>query len=543
MQAHKLGRGAGGKTLALGGLCLALTACSEGEPLAEGDDEATAATDTEAPTDETDETGDSSPDGPDRGPASDPVVPLDAATLALDGRCFDLDAAPTERSASPEGHLWLRTSDTTWRVLDPFGRDTVQALPAAVTALQAWGADRAFFVEGATLWDATGEWPLPLGWPATLPTPTRVCGDPSTDANGFVVAEGLLYRDGGQWWQWTDPSGEPFADVAWLAADASTCLGPDGELWLARQSGEVWRITGAEATRVAALDGSEAAALVEGVGVAAIQAGTLVVGDPGELWRYHFEAGPAYAISSGGDSLWIAAGDALHRMRDGEILHALHDGEEIVADALFADAGGGVWAVGPRTAPHLGHSAAQTACHLRPSPPIAVEGVHNLQRTADETVTFSVQVHSGTVFSAARLDDEPLVMEPDGLGRYRVAAPVQVSEGWHTLEVLASGSRGATARRLRFEQRRIGDLTWEADIEPLFEEHCSGAACHGPDLGDGTRPDLSSYEEWLAREPKIIDRVVTKGDMPPFGARKDSWGLDAQLTVSEWFETGAARGD
>ena len=40
---------------------------------------------------------------------------------------------------------------------------------------------------------------------------------------------------------------------------------------------------------------------------------------------------------------------------------------------------------------------------------------------------------------------------------------------------------------------------------------------------------------------KLIEE--TKGDMPPFGARKDSWGLDAQLTVSEWFETGAARGD
>lgn len=79
-------------------------------------------------------------------------------------------------------------------------------------------------------------------------------------------------------------------------------------------------------------------------------------------------------------------------------------------------------------------------------------------------------------------------------------------------------------------------------MEPLFQEHCAGAACHGPDLGDASRPDLSTYDAWISREETILDRVVTKGDMPPFGARKDTWGLDAQLTVSEWFETGAARG-
>ena len=536
MVAHEHGSG-GRESIALASLWLALVACAEGEPLDVGDDEATS---TGAASDDA---GEPSSDGSDDVPASDPEVPLELATLELDSRCFELDVVPTQRSASPEGHLWLRTGDTTWRVLDPFGGDTVQALPAGVSTLQAWGADRAFFVEEAGLWDVNDEWPLPLSWPATRPAPSRLCGDPSTDANGFVLADGLLQRDRGQWWEWTDPSGEPFADVAWLATDASTCLGPDGELWLARESGEVWRITGSDATHVEALDGAEAAALVEGMGVAAIQDGALVVGGPDELERRRFEAGPVHAVAAGGQSLWIAAGDRLHRMRDGELLLALRDdGRPLDPDELHADAGGGVWVLDLRTSPFVGGTAG-TACHLRPSPPIGVEGLHNLQRTTDESVSISVRALPDMVLSAARLDGQAYELVPEGFGRWRLATPMPVGEGWHTLELLGSSDRGATARRLRFEQRRIGELTWRDDVEPLFHEHCSGAACHGPELVGGTRPDLSSYEAWLEREAKILDRVVTKGDMPPFGARKDGWGLDAQLTVSEWFETGAVRGE
>lgn len=538
MHAHE-DRTCGREKLALAVAWLTLTACAEGAAVPEGYDETPAATDTDA----AESTGDEAGDGPGRDPSGDPVVPLDVATLELEARCYDLDAWPRQRSVSPEGHLWLRISDTRWRVLDPFGRDTVQELPATVTALQAWGAEHAFAAAEATLWDVQGEWPLPLGFPSTLPVPTRLCGDPSRDANGFVVAEGLFYRDRDQWWEWVDPSDEPWSAAAWLADNAGTCLGPDGELWLSRENGEVWRVSGQQATRVAALDGAEAAALVEGVGVAAIHEGTLVVGEPEELWRWHFEAGPVRAVAAGGDAAWVVAGDGVFRMRDGEVLQALVEGEPVAANVLHADAGGGVWALGPRPARYLGEQSGEQVCHLRPSPPIAIEGLHNLARTADDAIAFTVQVHAGTAFSEARLDGEPVAMEPDGIGRWRVAAPLPVSEGWHTLEVLASGSRGATTRRLSFERRRIGDLTWTGDVEPLFVEHCAGAACHGPDLGDMVRPDLSSYEAWLEREETILDRVVTKGDMPPFGVRKDTWGLDAQLTVSEWFETGAVRGE
>lgn len=536
MAPHKQ-RTFGGGAIALGSLCVALAGCAEGASLATGDGEGSSSSSGEGPGDD----GSSDGGDPARSPVDDPVVPLDVAAIELEARCLPLDAAPLQRSVSPEGHLWLRESAGQWRVLDPFGRQAHQSLSPTVAALRAWSADHAFVIDAGTLWSVHDELALPLGWPASLPEPTALCGDPSSDANGFVLADGLLQRDRGQWWEWTLPSDEPWADVAWLADNAGTCVGPEGELWLARRDGEVWRVTGDEATRVDELHGAIAATFVEDLGVAAVHDDALVVGQPHALRRHHFEAGAVQAVSGGGDTLWIVAAGALFRMQDGEVLAAHTDGAPIDARTIMADAGGGVWLLDAPDPQRPGASG--RACHLRPSPPIRVEGVHNLERVAADAVEIAVQVHSGTALSAARLDGEPLAVESDGIGHW-IAAPVAVGEGWHELELLASGSRGATTRTLRFEQRRVGDLTWSSHVEPLFQEHCAGAACHGPDLAAGTtRPDLSTYEAWIEREEGIVDRVVIKGDMPPYGARKDSWGLDAQLTISEWFESGAARGE
>lgn len=530
MEAHKQRSHRRGQIL-LNSAWLALGACAGGES-ADGDEDLGLATDSDtAGETQGDETGPTR-DGSD--PAADRIVPLDVGTLELDARCFGLELAPTGHSVAPEGHLWLRQDEQTWRVLDPLGHDSTQTLPAGVTALQAWGSEHAFAIDEHALLDVRDQWPQPLAWPQSLPAPTQLCGDPSVDANGFVIASGLLHRDRGAWWAWTDPSDAPWASPTWLAANAGSCFGPDGELWLSRENGEVWRITADHAARVEQLDGADAAVLLPGAGVAAILDGALVIGEADSLRRYRFEAGPVQSLSAGGEVLWVMAGGVLHRRVEGEFRQALHDGAPVQAAVLLADAGG-VWALGPGAAP-----LAATACHMRSTPPILVEGVHDLQRLSEETVEIAVQISSGMSFSSAWLDGVSLPMEHDDIGHWR-AAPQVIEEGWHTLEVRASGSRGATTRALRFEQRRIGELSFVGDIEPLFQEHCSGGACHGPDLGETTRPDLTTYEAWIEREAAILERVVTKGDMPPIGARKDSWGLDAQLMVSEWFETGAAR--
>ncbi|MCA9711523.1 MAG: hypothetical protein KDK70_37135, partial [Myxococcales bacterium] len=147
----------------------------------------------------------------------------------------------------------------------------------------------------------------------------------SSDANGFVLAEGLLHRDAGQWWHWTDPTDRPWTDVAWLARSAGACIGDQGDLWLAEADGAVWRITGDLATRVEPFDGADRAALVDGLGAAVVLDGDVLVGDAETIVHYTFEAGSASEVSSGGQALWIAAGGRLLRLADGEFMTATQD--------------------------------------------------------------------------------------------------------------------------------------------------------------------------------------------------------------------------
>ncbi|MEX1363138.1 MAG: hypothetical protein AB1Z98_08435, partial [Nannocystaceae bacterium] len=413
--------------------------------------------------------------------------------------------------------------------VDPFGLDVVQVLPASIDQLSARSADHALAIADGQLWEIRGQWPVALPWPEGSGAPRQLCGDPSSDANGFVVADGLLHRDHGQWWEWTRPGDEPWADADWLASSAGACLGTDGELWLADERGQGWRISVDYAQRVEALDGADAAVLLGGT-VAARRDGELLTGDDARS-RVIFEAGEVGELSAGGDTLWVAAGDRLYRGpsydgQAGAFETVTIDGEPVVPGLLRAEPGGGVWTVD-----------ADRACYLREAPPVRVRGVHHLERISTETVEIVVQPITGSLVHEARLDGETLPLSADA-GQWH-AEPQALEPGWHALEI----DTETHTRSLVFEQRRVGDLTWTGDIEPLFEAHCSGAACHGPGLADGSRPDLSSWDAWVEREESILRRVVNQGDMPPVGARQDDWGLETTLMISEWFEAGAAAGE
>ncbi|MCH9681797.1 MAG: hypothetical protein K0V04_10220 [Deltaproteobacteria bacterium] len=511
-------RGATALITVIGGVGLSMGGCSSGDAPRNGSDGVVV---TE---------GDSESDSeglPDRSPVVEQVVPLDLATTPLTAQCFDLEAAPQQWSVAPQGQLWLRMDAQTWRVVDRFGADGTQLLPTDVEALQAHGSDRALAIIDGQLTDIVGQLPLPMTWPESLAAPVALCGDPSTDGNGFVVAQGLVHRDRGQWWSWTSPAGEAWADVAWLAQNGGACIGADDELWLGRDNGEAWRITGDLAVRVESLDDAQTVVLVDPLGAAAIVDQRLLVGDHGAFTDYRFEAGEVSAISAGGESLWVRAGGELHRLLDGEFTHVQLDDAPVEAETLIAEAGGGLWTM-----------TDGEVCHLRPAPPVRVAGIQHLQRWSEEMLQIAVELDTGSQLGDARLDDAALTLTDDGMGQLR-AAPQTMDEGWHLLEIDVNADGAVHTRRLRFEQRRAGDVTWEEHIQPLFEEHCSGGACHGPSVDDGTRPDLSSYAEWLDRENSILERVVVQGDMPPFGSREPTWVLDTVLTVAEWFETGA----
>jgi len=454
-------------------------------------------------------------------------VPADGPRVELQSLCFDA-AADATYSASPEGLLWVNEGGDTWRILDPLGGESEQSFALATTDVQGWTDRQLYAIADGQLWDVQAGYPQPLAWPEGLAAPTAMCGDPGSDANGFVVADGLLQRDRGQWWSWVAPGSGSFAEIDWIAEAAGACIGTQGETWLSA-AGLVWRITPDFAGRVETLDGASAATFADELGVAAIVDGNLAVGGPEIGFSiYDFGAGDVVAVAGGGPTVWIVAGASLYRLTGADELPVAVavDGADATALSLAGDASGSAWIVDETG-----------ACHLREAPPIRVGGLHHLQRRDDEMLTFHVEAPATSAPSAV-LDGTMvnLTVEQDGVW---LAAPSLLEPGWHTLEIDAVIDGAMVVRTLEFEQRGHGDLTFTDDIEPLFAEHCSGAVCHGPDVNDPNRPDLTSYEAWLDKESSVLARVVSQGDMPPFSVRAETWTLDSVLTIFEWYETGA----
>ena len=73
-------------------------------------------------------------------------------------------------------------------------------------------------------------------------------------------------------------------------------------------------------------------------------------------------------------------------------------------------------------------------------------------------------------------------------------------------------------------------VTWEEDVEPIFDEKC--AMCHSP---NSIASDLSTMEYWMNQSATIVNRVKT--DMPA-----NDPPLDPNLTaiIEAWIDGGFA---
>ena len=180
----------------------------------------------------------------------------------LSSTCVSLAPDETVASISPEGYAWL-ASDTSggsvYRVVSPGGNFSVVELEIDAGYLQAWGESRATYTGDGIMWRTEGMLTEPLYWSEQLPSPTRFCGDPTIDGDGFVLAgTELSQRDAGLWWRWLTPEGEDYGPISLLGTSYGACTDREGALWLANVAGETWRLAPDAAQLVPELAGTSA---------------------------------------------------------------------------------------------------------------------------------------------------------------------------------------------------------------------------------------------------------------------------------------------
>lgn len=460
-------------------------------------------------------------------------VGLDTPSDTFDEHCVDADGFDL-RAVSPEGDAWIGRDIggvTELQSVSPGGESRAWTLPWLVEHVGAWTADRATLAGGDTLWIFDDGDLLDVRWLEDSDGPEGFCGDPSVEGDGLVLAADVFSRDLGTWWKWNLP-GAPLIDSDSFATVAGACTGASGGAWLQRGDA-VWQISPEWAGPVDVLAPSSGLAFDDAFGVASVVGDDVVRLDDVDAAPepIRFEAGAVHAIAGAPGVLWVAATDRLYRLRDGDFTETRTDDGAVQADTLWADAAGGLWI-----------EREDAICRLRPQglPILRIEGVRPYERRRTDSLTTLLHIDGGPSAAASVwLDGEllPTIAHEDGV--LEPMAP-PLDEGWHALEVRVDGE---PLREIPFAVESASGPNWEEDIVPIFEEHCAGEACHGPDPAAASQPDLSSYDGWASLSNAIEGRVLDAGDMPPPGARKESWGVDEVLTIVGWLDAGLPQED
>lgn len=216
--------------------------------------------------------------------------------------------------------------------------------------------------------------------------------------------------------------------------------------------------------------------------------------------------------------VWLDAGGALWQLRDGRVraiegipsyagLRAEVDGSVL----LFGDAG---------------------LARVRPGRFVYLGGVDE-GGVVDRAVTITIEATRPELVESitAALDGaEPSPLE--GPPWQLTVEPGPVPEGAHTLRVVAEYSDGERAlAELRFTVQ--GPPTWEADVEPIFVEHCD--ACHGE---RGYAHRMETMETWVDEIDDIIDAIENNRMPLPPNPSVTPEQLDV---IRAWAETGFLR--
>ena len=444
------------------------------------------------------------------------TVATDVPRVTATPTCVPLAAGSRVLGVSSEGELWVVdgvSGETS--VLDANGaaHAEVAAIDDASAVLPWSDAAAAMIIDGG-LWTVDGDDREFVATPMALGRVAQLCGDPTAERGAFIgTDQGLFERLGGFWWRWTPAAATTFGTARQLVRNDGSCVGTDDVLWLVNSDGQLWQVSPTDARVVAgsASDAVIAAAAAGASGAAAMFADRMMIGPP---WHdLEFAAGRATAMAGGGGGLWVQVGAAVYQRHDGA--WRIVDGMAPSPTAIHPHAAAGAW-----------FEYVDRVCHASLGEQLVIRGLkpyeHRVAALANLTVAS---------------DQAELAVERDGIavttvtgaGDHHLLGFELGEPGWHQLTVKAGGA----ARSLDYNVVDLPLRSWATDIQPIYAASCMGFSCHGPMPG-GTQVDLSTYQAWRTRAPRIRERLL-RGQMPPVPPRLSS---DTVAIVIEWIEGG-----
>jgi hypothetical protein len=242
-----------------------------------------------------------------------------------------------------------------------------------------------------------------------------------------------------------------------------------------------------------------------------------------DTWQpWIFASGSPSSLSAAGGALWLHAQRKLLRF-DGSWAEVRlpADATGSIRRALAHD--GGVWV-----------ETDDSVCHVGAGAMVRVDGIRPFSRSKELDYDFFLSASDPEASLSASMDGETLLLSVDettGLSKGKVRLD---NVGWHELIITA----GSAERRVPVKRLPEQERGWKADIEPIYQTHCSGSDCHSSSTTPA--PKLDSYEAWLALAKKIEGRVVDARTMPPASSRGPDWSEAQVETIAQWLAGGMA---
>ncbi|MEO1172973.1 MAG: hypothetical protein AAFX94_13130, partial [Myxococcota bacterium] len=414
---------------------------------------------------------------------------LDAATpLGVAPACNALLEGERVLSLSPEGDLWLERTEgstVTFRVLGPNGDESTRAEEfGSPSAARALSGSRLDVVADSELWQlGDGDRTL-LSLPVTSDATAQFCGD-LTDRGLFLAGAELLESRDSNWWR-SDLSDSAGADLRLLDLGGQ-CSGTDNFTWLAGADGAVWRLSSSRVGLVREFDDLASIAIHDD-GVAVFSADS--------FWRLIDEQwlrSPVEGFTV--PSLLAGAGTDLWFHSDGQLVRLnADDSAETLAWANAPDAllayDGGLWIEGDGE-----------VCHVNGRHQIRLQDISPFDQVVDEALSFELLAAEDAEVSAT-IEGEAVDANYDADGVWTVSGTLP-HIGWNTVAV----SVGAEQRTLSVKLIPANVVSYEEDIEPVFQAHC--AQCH---VDGGESVDLSTYDDKARTGDTIIEWLTAPLD-------------------------------